>query len=217
MDTTRDVIYDSDTPEECEPDGDNYIYMYGPGKSTMQLTAYPFSNQDAEYTLGFDCPMEVTMQVNYKWVFDCRQCYPCLDPETGQATGYVRGRWIPISMKKKTITVKGDITNPLFTFKGCASPAAKFSIQAGPQSAIITQPTMQYSAMTYNGLPLPFDTDSISNPWNLTVTTNANCSYAMGFKDVKAYLTSFSFTYSPPNPPTTQWSFEVPISYCPEC
>ena len=71
VDTTRDVIWEPGSNEECEPIVDRRIYMYGPGKSTMQLTAYPFSNEEDEYTLGFTCPMEVSVQLGYKWVFDC--------------------------------------------------------------------------------------------------------------------------------------------------
>lgn len=220
VDSTRDVIWEPASQGECEPDYDNRVYMFGPGKSTLQLTAYPFSTSD-EYNLGFYCPMEVNVQIPWKYVFDCRQCTDCLDPATGLPAGKIRGRWIGIPMKKKTVTVTGDTegtaARELFNFVGCPSPAAKFDLQAGPVVAIVTQPTMQYSEIEYKGLPVPFSTEDASKLWNLTVTTNQACSWATGFTDVQAYLTGFTFSYQPPNAPTVSYNFDAIVSYCPDC
>lgn len=217
VDSTREVIWEPGNQGDCEPDYDDRVYMFGPGKSTLQVTAYPFSNQSASFNLDFTCPMDVSVQIPWKYVFDCRQCTDCLDPATGQPAGKIRGKWIGIPMKKKSVTVTGDTDNPLFTFAGCPSPASKFSLQAGPNVAIVPQPTMQYSEMSYNGLPISFNTEDASKIWELTVLTSPSCEFATGFSDINAYLTSFVFNYSPPNPPTVTYNFDAIISYCPDC
>jgi hypothetical protein len=217
VDSTRDILWEPGVQGECEADYDNKVYLYGPGKSTLQVTAYPFSNTYAEFNLGFTCPMDVSVQVPWKYIFDCRQCSDCLDPETGLPAGKIRGRWVGIPMKKKNVTVTGDIENPLFVFKGCASPATKFTLQAGPNVAIVPQPTRQYSGVEYKGLPIQFDTDAATKAWDLTVKTNESCRFAAGFTNVKAYLTGFTFSYQPPSPPTVTYNFDAMVSYCPEC
>lgn len=217
VDSTRDVIWEPSSQGECEPDYDNKIYMFGPGKSTLQLTAYPFSNQEEQYNLGFTCPMEVSVQIPYKWIFDCRQCTDCLDPATGEVAGKVRGRWVGIPMKKKTVSVTGGTDSSLFDFSGCPSPVSKFNLQAGPNVAIVPQPTMQYSSMSYTGLPIAFNTEDSSKLWELTVLTNQTCQYATGFSNVDAYLTGFTFSYQPPAPPTVTYSFDAIVNWCPEC
>lgn len=216
-DSTRDVTWEPASQGECEPDFNNQMYLYGPGKSTLQITAYPFSNQAEQFNLGFVCPTDVSVQIPWKFIFDCRQCVDCIDIQTGLPGGKIRGKWVGIPMRRKIVTVTGDTENELFNFSGCPSPSSKFTLQAGPNVAIVPQATMQYNEMAYLGLPVPFDTTSASKIWDLTVTTNENCEYATGFSNVNAYLTSFVFNYSPPNPPTVTYNFDAIVSYCPDC
>jgi hypothetical protein len=220
VDTSRDVQWDSISDKGCESsENAPMLYKYGPGKATLQLTAYPFNIED-EYNLGFTCPMEVSMQRPYRYVFDCRQCVDCLDPKTGLPAGKVRGRWIAIANKKKTVTVTGDTESSaakrLFNFTGCGTPISKFTLQAGPNVAIIAQPSMQFSEMEYFGLPLPFSTAE-NRIWDLTVRAGQSCNWVTGFTNVKAYLESFSFNFTPPNVPTVSYNFSVLVTYCPEC
>jgi hypothetical protein len=221
VDTSRDVQWDSISDKGCEtPENGPMIYKYGPGKATLQLTAYPFSIED-EYNLGFTCPMEVNVQIPWRYVFDCRQCVDCVNPRTGLPAGKVRGRWVGIGNKKKVVTVTGDVESSaakrLFNFSGCPTPIAKFTLQAGANVAIVTQPSMQFFDMEYFGLPVAFNTMDMSKIWDLTVRTGQACSWVTGFSNVKAYLTGFTFNYQPPNVPTVTYNFDAMITYCPDC
>jgi hypothetical protein len=218
VDTTREILWEPTNTGDCIPDYNSPLYLYGPGKSVLQLSAYPWSNTAEEYSMGFLCPMDVNLQVGWKYVFDCRNMHECIDFNTGNKTlNKVRGRWVGIPMKKKNITVTGGQESDLFVFKGCSTPAAKFNIQAGPHAAMTPQVTRQYSGMEYKGLPIAFDTDNIKKKFNLTIESNEYCQWTSGFKDVEALLTGFTFSFQPPAPPVVTYNFEAVLSICPEC
>jgi hypothetical protein len=217
VDSTQEVIWEDQTDVECDPLGDSKFYMYGPSKATVQLTAYPFA-QGEDCTLGFTCPTTVNLSVGWKTVFDCRGCDPCYDPRTGQIAGQRRGRLVNIPLKKKQVTVTGDIdSSPYFEVGGCAVPAARYTLTAGPQAIITPQPTMQYSELAYTGLPIPFDTEDLLSSYTMTIQNTDVCPWASGFQDIRAYLDSFSFSFNPPQAPQVVYSFSVMLSFCPEC
>lgn len=218
VDTTQDYVWEDLTDEDCNPIGISKLYMYGPNKSTIQITAYPFRGYQ-DYTMGFVCPVNVNVQVPWKYVYDCRRCEPCIDPETGTETGQMRrGGWAAVPMKKKIIQVTGDTEGvSLFSFGGCASPIAKYTLTAGPTSVIVPQPTMQYSQMEYYGQPLPFDTDNMKKPFIVNINTGDRCNWVTNFSNVKVYMTGFTFQFEPPQAPTVSYSFDAFPSLCMEC
>jgi len=217
VDSSQEIIWEDKTDQECDPLGDEKVYLYGPGKASVQITAYPFA-QYTDYTFGFECPVSVNVNIPWRYVYDCRGCEPCIDPATGEQGIMRKGRYIGLPMKKKQISVTGDIENSnLFEVGGCAVPTTKFTLTAGPQSIITPQPTMQYSWLKYHGLPFEFDTDQVKTPFIITINNGSGCSWASGFRNVRAYLTSFSFSFAPPQVPTCSLSFDVLVSFCPTC
>jgi len=218
VDSSQDYFWEDLTDEDCDPIGDSKLYMYGPSKASIQITAYPFRGYQ-EYTMGFVCPVNVNVQIPWKYVYDCRGCEPCIDPQTGQETGMMRrGRWVAIPQKKKIIQVTGDVEGvSLFSFGGCSSPIAKYTLTAGPSSVIVPQPSMQYSQMEYTGQPMPFDTDNMKTPFRISINTGEHCDWVTNFDDVKVYMTGFTFSFQPPNPPTVSYAFDAFPPYCMEC
>lgn len=218
VDSSQDYIWEDLTDDDCNPIADSKLYMYGPNKSTIQITAYPFSGYQ-DYTMGFVCPVNVNVQIPWKYVYDCRACENCIDPETGVSTGLKRrGRWVAVPMKKKTVQVTGDLENvDLFSFGGCSSPIAKYNLSAGSSSVIVPQPTMQYAQMEYTGQPLPFDTDSMNKSFTISINTGEQCDWVTNFDDVRVYLTGFTFQFEPPSPPTVSYTFDAFPSFCMEC
>lgn len=216
VDTAQDIMWEDETDDECNPTGD-YIYMYGPSKSTVQISAYPFTGYD-DYTMGFVCPVNVSVQIPWRYVYDCRGCDPCIDPETGDPGSFQRrGRWVGIPQKKKTVQVTGDIEGvSFFSFTGCPTPIAKYTLTAGSTSVITPQPTTQYIKMQYTGQPISFDTNNLRSPFYITIRT-PDCDWVTGFNQVKAYLTGFTFEFNPPQPPTVSYTFDTLPVYCLEC
>lgn len=171
--------------------------VFGPKKITMQFSAYPFDDV-AKYDLGLTCPVDISVQLQYKYVLDCSTPSP---------------RWVCIPLKKKSIVVTGDAPSTCrFTDK--IYEGLKFSAQAGPQP-IFPRTSIFYSGMSYAGIPIPFDASSSSSggdsqtkspSFPIKITTT--CSDAK-LDSLSAKLTSFSFSFQPPAPPTVSYSFEV--------
>jgi hypothetical protein len=127
--------------------------------------------------------------------------------------GQKKGKWVNLPMRKKQVTVTGDITNSTkFEVEGCPIPAPKFNLQASQQSIFLPQQAMQYNHLRYLGGPVSFDTEEIEEPFNISVVTDQGCG---GFRNVEAYLTAFNFSYTPPSPPTAQYTMEALFSICP--
>lgn len=217
VDSSQEVLWEDLTDQECNPIGDSKLYMFGPSKATVQITAYPFRGYQ-DYRMGFTCPVDVSLQVPWKYVFDCRGCVDCIDPKTGAVTGQRRGRWVGVPMKKRIIQVTGDVENvSIFQFSGCPSPLAKYTLTAGPQSVITPSPSMQYDRVIYSGLPLAFDSDDVKNPFTISINSGGDCDWVTSFNNVKAYLESFQFSFNPPAAPTVSYSFAALPSYCQDC
>ena len=213
VDTQNDIDMEPDTTN-CVPNG-NWIYMYGPTKTAVQITAYPFTCPE-EFTLGFDCPVNVNLQVPWKWIFDCRECWPCYTAD-GSVGGKKRGVWRPIPQRRKQVTEQGARGSSLFSFPDCAMGIAKFEYRAGPQAVLLPQPTNQYVSMSYLGKPYAFNTDTTSTPVKISINATGKCGNVRNFVDVDGYLTSFSFQFTPPNPPQVTYGFDLLGAICPEC
>jgi len=214
VDTSTDVVTEPNTNKDCLPDG-GWVYMYGPTKTAVQIAAYPFDCVD-DYTLGFDCPVNVSASVPWKHIFDCRECHPCYAAD-GTIAGYKRGVWRPIPMKKKQVTESGARGSTLFRFPDCATSVAKFELKAGPQAILMPQPTNQYSQMAYLGKPYAFDTEQSDTKTKITIDSTGRCGGIRNFVDIDAYLTSFNFTFNPPAAPTVTYGFDLVGAVCPEC
>jgi len=213
VDSTQDVSWEQSSNDNCEDLPDDYIYMFGPTKTAVQISAYPFAVGE-DYMLGFSCPVSISVSVPWKYVYDCSTCYDCIG-ENG-STYKRRGGWRGIPMKKRQVTITGDITgSSMFEASGCPAKAVKYTLQAGPQTVVIPQETMQYRRLKFNGLPISFDTDELDDPFTLTVGAGQLCSSIPTFRTATAYLTQFNFTLSPPQPPTVQYSFDLMLGYCP--
>jgi hypothetical protein len=212
VDSSQEVNWEDNTDATCNPMGDK-LYLFGPGKTTIQISAYPFKGED-DYTMGFECPVNVSMNSNYKWIYDCRFCDECLGSDGTKMKR--KGKWRAIELKKKQVSVVGDIegVSSLFEVSGCKLNMPKFSIQAGPQPVTLPQYASQYSRLRYLGHPFPFDTDDFSTEIPISVIMGTKCP---GFQDIKAKLTNFQFTFTPPQPPTVTYSFESMVSICPTC
>jgi hypothetical protein len=209
VDTTHDVMFEPSSDQECVPDG-NWAYFFGPSKGNIQLSGYPFTVPE-DMTLGFTCPVDISVQIPWKYVYDCRQCEPCIDPLTGNVAGTKRGRWVGIPMKKRQITITGDISGASSIFQpgGCAIPASKFNFQAN--SVIVPQATVQYAQLAYNGGPIPFNTQDIK-PFSIQVSA---CDFSL--TNVVAYLTGFTFNFTPPKPAQVNYTFDMMVNLCPPC
>jgi hypothetical protein len=209
VDSSQEVLYEDSTDASCSPMGSE-IYLFGPGKTTIQITAYPFEGED-DYTMGFECPISVSMNSGYRWVYDCRFCSECITSGGGKAKR--RGKWRSIEMKKKQISITGE-PNALFDVGGCSLHLPKLSVQAGPHPAIYPQYSSQYSKLKYLGKPISFDSTDLSSPFTISVTMSQGCP---GFSGIEANLTGFQFNFTPPQPPTVTYSFEAMVSVCPTC
>jgi hypothetical protein len=212
VDSSQEVNWEDNTDATCNPLGDK-LYLFGPGKTTIQISAYPFQGED-DYTMGFECPVNVSMNSNYKWVYDCRFCDECIGTDGTKMRR--KGKWRAIELKKKQVSVVGDIegVSSLFEVSGCKLNLPKFSIQAGPQPVVLPQYSSQYSRLAYSGKPLTFDTDNFEGVFDISVTMGRGCP---GFQNISAKLTSFQFNFTPPQVPTVTYSFESMVSICPTC
>ncbi len=212
VDSNQEVLWEDSTNNTCEPIANQKIYLFGPGKTTVQLTAFPFGKNDSDYMMGFRCPVNINVSVPWKWVYDCRKCDDCIGGAEGQKR---KGKWMAIAMRKKQVTVTGDIGgSDLFVAEGCELRVPKFSFEAGPHAVTLPQYTTQYSRLRYNGGPMSFDTDNLSTAYTMSVAMNAGCP---GFSKVTANLTGFQFNFQPPAPPTVSYTFETMLSVCPIC
>jgi hypothetical protein len=217
VDSSQDVLWEDRTDQECNPIADSKIYLFGPNKATVQLTAYPFRGYD-DYQMGFTCPVDINATIPWKYVFDCRGCVDCIDPETGAVTGQRRGRWVGVPLKKRIVQVTGDVDNVgIFQFSGCPSPLAKYTLTAGPQSVITPQPSMQYDRLQYSGIPVEFDTDNVKDPFVISINSGGACDWVTNFNNVSAYLTGFTFQFRPPAPPQVTYTFDAMPAYCVDC
>jgi hypothetical protein len=216
VDTTQDVMWEPETNNNCEDLPDEYVYLFGPSKTVVQLSAYPF-NLGEDYMLGFTCPVNVNVSVPWKYVYDCRTCYDCIG--TNGSKYKRRGGWKGIPMKKRQVSITGDISgSTIFEPSGCPVPAIKYTLQAGPHPVVTPQETMQYNRLKFKGAPIQFDTDMIKTPFTLTVQGGQLCPSIPQFNTVEAYLTSFTFQFQPPQPPTVQYSFDLMTGLClPDC
>jgi hypothetical protein len=212
VDSSQEILWETDTNKECAPTGD-YLYMFGPGKTTVQITAYPFAGAD-DYRMGFECPVNVNISVPWKWVYDCRFCEDCFS--MGGTVSRRKGKWRSIPMRKKQVSVTGDISSAsaLFEASGCELKVPKFNIQAGPQPVVLPQFSSQYSRLKYLGKPLAFDTDNLDPAYILSVVMGTGCP---GLSNLSATLTNFTFAFQPPQPPTVSYTFESMLSVCPTC
>ena len=197
--------------DDCISLPNEWLYLYGPGKTTIQVTAYPFVEGE-DYTCGIPCNTSLSLSVPWKMIYDCRLSGLCVG-SNGQ-TLTKKGRWVYIPMKKKQVTVTGDLgeRNPKFIVDGCKISAPKFSIQANQFRTYTAQETTQYTHLKYVGTPIEFDSDELDNTFKISVTAQEGCG---GFSELDAYLTGFSLNYAPPQAPTIQYTFEVPFSICP--
>ena len=126
-----------------------------------------------------------------------------------------KGKWRNIAMRKKQISVTGDIEgNSLFEASGCELRAPKFNIQASPQPVVLPLYSTQYSRIKYHGNPLSFDTDAIDPSYGLAVMMGGGCP---GMDNMEAVLTNFTFGFQPPQAPTVSYTFESYKSICPVC
>jgi hypothetical protein len=213
VDSTQETIWEPKSSEACLELPDQWIYMFGPSKTTIQLTAYPFARGE-DYMLGFTCPVNINVSVPWKYIYDCRTCYDCFKKDGSRYKR--RGGWKGIPMKKRQVAITGDITgSPIFIPAGCSMPAVKYTLQAGPQPVVIPQETMQYRSLKYLGLPIQFDTDLLETPFKLTVGGGPNCTSIPKIEIADAYLTSFTFGITPPREPSVTYSFDVMTGYCP--
>lgn len=210
VDTAPDINREPKS-NDCIAIPDEWLYMYGPGKTTIQITAYPLENE-ADYTLGLQCAATLSLSVPWKYVYDCRLESDCLLSDG--SLGKKKGKWIGIPLRKKQVTVTGDISGAerLFIIDGCGVSAPKFSIQANQFGTYTAQETTQYTHLKYIGTPIQFDSDSLDSPFKVSITSQEGCG---GFSDVDAYLTGFSLNYSPPQAPTITYNFETLFSICP--
>jgi hypothetical protein len=209
VDTAPDIQREPKS-NDCIPLPNEWLYLYGPGKTTIQITAYPFVPPE-DYTCGLICATNLSLSVPWKYIYDCRLESDCFLSDGN--LGKKKGRWVGVPMKKKQVTVTGDIeNNPKFIVDGCGISAPKFSIQANQFATYTAQMTTQYAHLKYVGGPIAFDSDAVDTPFKVSVTAQVGCG---GFSDVDAYLTGFSMTYNPPQAPTIQYSFETLFSVCP--
>jgi hypothetical protein len=208
VDSVPDIQWEPKS-DDCIPQGTGWIYMYGPGKTTIQITAYPFDPPE-DYTFGLPCATNLSVSVPWKQIYDCRVCSPCLMPDG--TIGRKLGMWRAIPMRKRQITVTGDISNsPKFIVDGCPIPAPKFQIQANQHMVYLPQKAMQYNHLQYLGGPVAFDTENIKEPFTINIQTQEGCGGFTG----DAYLTSFTYSYTPPQVPTVTYSFDMMFSVCP--
>jgi hypothetical protein len=216
VDTTQEVVWEPSSNTDCEQLPNEYVYLFGPSKTVIQLTAYPFEKPD-DYLMGFSCPVSVNVSIPWKYVYDCRTCVDCIGQNGSKYKR--RGSWRGIPMRKRQIAITGDITgSDIFEPSGCPVPAVKYTLQAGPQPVVIPQQTMQYSRLLYKGLPIQFDTEQLATPFTLTVEGGALCPSIPKFETVQAYMTSFTCNIQPPQPPTVQYSFDLMTGFClPDC
>jgi hypothetical protein len=209
VDTAPDIQREPKS-NDCIPLPNEWLYLYGPGKTTIQITAYPFVPPE-DYTCGLICDVNLSLNVPWKLIYDCRLDSDCLLADGG--LGKKKGRWVMIPLKKKQVTVTGDLEgNSKFIVDGCGVSAPKFNIQANQFAAYKAQVTTQYNHLKYTGGPINFDTDEIDTTFKLSVTAQAGCG---GFSNVDAYLTGFTLSYNSPQAPTITYSMETPFSICP--
>ena len=213
VDTAPDINREPKS-DDCIKIPDEWIYLYGPGKTTIQITAYPLEGDPGakDYTLGLQCAATMSLSVPWKYVYDCRLESDCFLSDG--SLGKKKGKWVGIPMKKKQVTVTGDISgaDKLFVIDGCGISAPKFSIQANQFGTYMAQETTQYTHLKYTGTPVSFDSDQLDSPFKVSVTAQEGCG---GFSDVDAYLTGFSLNYTPPQAPTITYNFETLFSVCP--
>ena len=209
VDSSPDIMWEPES-KDCIPQGTGWIYMYGPGKTTIQITAYPFEPPE-DYTLGFPCATNISLTVPWKYIYDCRLCSPCFLPDG--TIGQKRGLWKGIPMKKKQVVVTGDITSsPKFEVEGCPIAFPKFQVQASQQSIFLPQQSIQYNRLKYLGGPVPFDTLDLDGPFSVSIITQEGCG---GFDNIDAYLTGFNVSYTPPDPTTVSYTMETLFAVCP--
>jgi hypothetical protein len=197
---------------KCVPvGGNNWIYLFGPGKTTIQVTAYPYDDSSGDYRLGLECAVNLSASVPWKYIYNCSLESDCLlkDGKLGKK----KGKWVLIPMKKRQVTVTGDLGNStVFKVDGCSVSAPKFSVQASQLPTYLAQETVQYNHLNYTGTPIAFDTDKVTDPFMISVKSDGGCG---GFDEIEAYLTGFTATYTPPQPPTVSYTWECPFSICP--
>lgn len=169
----------------------NTINLYGPKKINFQFTAYPF-NDPQRYTLGLVCPVEANVQLSWKYILDCNT--------NGKPI------WRALLLKKKSISATGDV--PYMQLINSISSSVKVSAQAGPTSIVPPRTTTMYSKAIYSGLPIGFDT-STDRGVTKSLNLSSSCIGGISFTTDAARLVNFSFSFSPPAPPTVSYSFEV--------
>ena len=210
VDTAPDVIREP-LSNKCQVIPNEWMMMFGPGKTTLQITAYPFGEGIPPNLGGLGCATNVSINVPWKYIYDCRLDADCID-KNGQVAKK-KGKWVLLPLKKKTITVTGDITRATgFKVDGCTIPAPKFSVQASSHQYYTPQETMQYSHLSYTGIPIPIDTDNLNTSFKVAILSGMHCG---GFPEMDAYLTGFTFAFTPPSQASLTYSFEVPYSTCP--
>lgn len=210
VDTAPDVIREP-ASTKCEVLPNEWMMLFGPGKTTVQITAYPFGGNIPPDLGGLACATNVNISVPWKYVYDCRLDADCVDKNGNISTR--KGKWVLLPMKKKTIMITGDITGAQ-TFKvgGCTVPAPKFSVQAGVHQYYQPQETIQYSSLQYTGIPIQIDTDNLNSTFDLQIISDTHCG---GFPKLEAYLTSFGFSFTPPSQSSVTYTWEVPYTTCP--
>jgi hypothetical protein len=211
VDTAPDVIREP-LSSNCWPISGEWMTLFGPGKTSVQMTAYPFGGGNSfQPNLNLTCATSVSVSVPWKMVYDCRLSSNCVD-KNGQI-GTKKGRWVMIPLKKRTITVTGDISgSSAFVADGCTVPAPKFSIQAGPQRYFTPQETLQYSHLVYKGNPFEIDTDDLDSPYTISIVSAAGCG---GLPSMEAYLTGLNFSFTPPSQSSVTLTFDTPFTVCP--
>ena len=212
VDTAPDVIREP-LSNKCQVEAGQWMMMFGPGKTTVQITAYPWGEGGSPKPDmgGLGCATNVSISVPWKYIYDCRLDADCID-KSGKVSKK-KGRWVLLPLKKKTITVTGDISKASgFTVDGCTIPAPKFSVQASNHQYYTPQETVQYSHLVYAGIPIKIDTDNLNTSFKVAILSGMACG---GFPEMDAYLTGFTFSFQPPSQSSIVYNFEVPYSTCP--
>jgi hypothetical protein len=181
-------------------EGDPAIPLYGPASGDLAITGYaPLPNGEI-----LDCPGKVNVSFQWEQKTEC-------DWEPGSPSmGMIITHFIPRGRAKSGID--GSVSSQ-FSFETIYSPHVLTSFNAsassGPATPYFLDVHRDVYDVIYTGGPISIGLDDQFYPKDIAYlfeTVNGNRLFPEG---TRFYLTTFGWEYTPPNIPTTSYSFLV--------
>ena len=160
------------------------LLLTGPTVGDLSITAYaPLLGSDA-----LDCPGRANISFNWEQRIEC-------DEETGVFRVYL------IPRGKARASTEGAITGDILMVEDFEYMTFDASAASGPQSVYMHTTHRDGHNFYYNGSPIQITPDDAYNDKTIAFLSPILPTTS------KLYLTSFSWSYTPPDVPTVSYSF----------